>query len=76
MTALELLRHEAGWTQEELAYEAGVSSWTIKRLEKGVFEARNRTLAALAGALEVPLKDMHKLLEIVEQDDEPLAGVR
>jgi transcriptional regulator with XRE-family HTH domain len=50
------LRDSRGWTQEELAEGAGVSS--VKMIETGHRGGRVATLQKIARALEVPLQDL------------------
>ena len=52
------LRVESGFTQKDLANNAGVSLPTIKKLEGAKGETRVNTLRAIAGALDIRLKDL------------------
>ncbi|MGL5823419.1 MAG: helix-turn-helix domain-containing protein [Nocardioides sp.] len=56
------LRTARGWNQERLAEVSGVAVRTIQRLEAGN-EASLETLALVAGALEVPVRDLFVSLE-------------
>lgn len=47
------LRKERGWSQETLAFEAGLHATEISRLERGLREPRLGTLAQVAQALGV-----------------------
>ena len=47
-------REERGWSQEELAYRAGLASVQISRIERGKREIRVTTLIKLVRALDVP----------------------
>jgi transcriptional regulator with XRE-family HTH domain len=49
---LRALREEKGWTQEELAEKARLTSVQISRVERGVREVRLTTLLRLIAALE------------------------
>jgi transcriptional regulator with XRE-family HTH domain len=49
------LRGERGWTQEELAWEAGVSQAQISLLERGTSEPRGSTLESLADVLDTTM---------------------
>jgi transcriptional regulator with XRE-family HTH domain len=58
-TSLRRLRHEAGWSQEELARRAGLSVRTVSDLERGIHPvARRSTVAALARVLPGPASDV------------------
>jgi transcriptional regulator with XRE-family HTH domain len=46
-------RHARGWTQEDLAEEAGLAPVQISRIERGVREIRLTTLIRLVKALDV-----------------------
>lgn len=46
------LRHEKGWTQEELADRSGLAPVQISRVERGAREVRLTTLLRLMAALE------------------------
>jgi transcriptional regulator with XRE-family HTH domain len=50
-TLLHRLRLEHGWTKEELARQAEVSSQTIRKAERG-FPLREDSMAKIARALE------------------------
>lgn len=47
------LRKERGWSQETLAFEAGLHATEISRLERGLREPRLGTIASVAEALGV-----------------------
>lgn len=50
---IRALRESKGWTQEDLAEEAGIGPATVSRLERGVIEPRVETLRALCEAFDV-----------------------
>lgn len=50
---LRAAREDKGWTQEELADRADLTSVQISRVERGVREVRLTTLLKLIAALEV-----------------------
>jgi len=50
-TNLRRLRNEKGISQDDLAYEAGVSRSYLSQLEKGVFYASLKIVGRLAEAL-------------------------
>jgi transcriptional regulator with XRE-family HTH domain len=60
-TNLRRLRHAKGLSQDDLAYEAGVSRSYLSRIEKGVFFASLNVLGKLATALEVEPAELLKL---------------
>jgi transcriptional regulator with XRE-family HTH domain len=47
-------RKSRGWTQEDLAHEAGLAVVQISRIERGRREVRLSTLLRLLSALEAP----------------------
>lgn len=47
-------RKAKGWTQEDLAYESGLASVQVSRIERGVREIRLTTLVRLLVALDAP----------------------
>jgi transcriptional regulator with XRE-family HTH domain len=60
-TNLRRLRHAKGLSQDDLAYEAGVSRSYLSQIEKGVFFASLKVLGKLAAALEVEPAELLKL---------------
>jgi HTH-type transcriptional regulator/antitoxin HipB len=48
---LRTARERKGWTQDELAAQAGVGQQTISRLEAGIGDPKLTTLARLEAAL-------------------------
>lgn len=60
-TNLRRLRHEKRLSQDDLAYEAGVSRSYLAQLEKGSFYASLKILGKLAEALEVEPSELLKL---------------
>jgi transcriptional regulator with XRE-family HTH domain len=55
-TTIKLLRGEQ--PQEDLAHEAGISTSTLSRIERGMHEPSLTTLRKLAAALEVSPADL------------------
>lgn len=53
---LLVLRMKHHWTQDQLALESGVPQSEISKIERGVHNATEDTLAALARALDVELR--------------------
>lgn len=53
------LRLEKGWSQEQLASIAGLSTRTVQRLENGE-QASLETLSAIAAALELRIGDLNQ----------------
>lgn len=57
------LREERGLTQEGLAFEAGVTSSYISRIERGERRIPNTTLESIAGALGSTASYLYSKLE-------------
>lgn len=55
---LRIYREAASLTQEQLAVKAGVTSKTVRDIEKGVRAPHNGTLLLLADALQVRPDDL------------------
>lgn len=55
---LRHLREEAGLSQEELSFRAGIHRTQISLLENGTRLPRFETLIRLAGAVEAPVADL------------------
>ena len=54
-------RAERGWTQDELAERAGLSSAMVEALERGeALWATRHALANLAAALALPVEDLER----------------
>ena len=51
-TNLRRIRHEKGLSQDDLAYEAGVSRSYLSQLEKGSFYASLKIIGRLAAVLK------------------------
>ncbi len=60
------LRTERGWSQAELAHQAGVAPSTIYNWESGRYEPRASQMRDLATALDVKMDD----IELVETGKE------
>jgi transcriptional regulator with XRE-family HTH domain len=60
---LRRLRHAKGMSQDDLAYEAGVSRSYLSQLEKGAFYASLKIVGKLAQALDVQPADLLKTTE-------------
>jgi transcriptional regulator with XRE-family HTH domain len=60
-TNLRRLRHAKGLSQDELAYEAGVSRSYLSQLEKGAFYASLKIVGKLAAVLGVEAADLLRL---------------
>jgi transcriptional regulator with XRE-family HTH domain len=52
------LRREQGFTQEELAHDAGVAISTVQRVERGRHQPSPRVVHAIANALDVSPRDL------------------
>lgn len=55
---LARLRQAKGWTQQQLAVEAGVHAMTISTAERGAVEPLLATVERIARALDVPLVEL------------------
>lgn len=55
---LRQTRHERGATLEEIAGRAGISLQYLSEIERGVKDPSSEMIAAVAGALGVPLADL------------------
>ena len=53
---LQVLRREAGVTQEQLANETGLTVESISNMERGIFGPKFDNLEKIAKTLEVPVK--------------------
>jgi transcriptional regulator with XRE-family HTH domain len=60
-TNLRRLRNAKGISQDDLAYEAGVSRSYLSQLEKGVFYASLKIIGRLAKALDAEPAEFLKL---------------
>jgi transcriptional regulator with XRE-family HTH domain len=60
-TNLRRLRHAKGLSQDELAYEAGVSRSYLSQLEKGAFYASLKIVGKLAAVLGVEAAELLRL---------------
>jgi transcriptional regulator with XRE-family HTH domain len=56
---LRYIREQAGYSQQNLADESGVSQHTISEIELGRRKPQGRTLRKLAGALNVEVRDFY-----------------
>jgi transcriptional regulator with XRE-family HTH domain len=60
-TNLRRFRHAKGLSQDDLAYEAGISRSYLSQIEKGVFFASLKIVGKLATALDVEPAELLKL---------------
>ena len=60
-TNLRRFRHAKGLSQDDLAYEAGVSRSYLSQIEKGVFFASLKIVGKLASALDAEPAELLKL---------------
>ena len=51
MKSIRVVRAVRGWSQRELAQAAGLSTWRVWRIEKGVVEPSNEEMGRLWVAL-------------------------
>ena len=63
---LKRLREERGVTQEQLAFDAGITSSALSRIERGLNNPRWTTLKRIAEALKVSLVDLATDIEMGE----------
>lgn len=69
MTALQQIRKEKGYTQQDLCNLSGVSISTIQKLESGVNNIRNANVSivmALARALNISVEELIRRSEKCE----------
>jgi transcriptional regulator with XRE-family HTH domain len=57
------LREDRGITQEDLAHEAGVTTGTLSRIERGLANPAWTTVARIARALGVSLEELGAAVE-------------
>lgn len=57
MEIVRKLRKERGWTQRELAAEAGTTQYTVSEIEQGHRDPHPTTLRKIAEALGVPVAE-------------------
>ena len=62
-TTLRRVRHEKAMSQDDLAYEAGISRSYLSQLEKGAFYASLKIIGKLADVLEVTPAELLRLPE-------------
>jgi transcriptional regulator with XRE-family HTH domain len=60
-TNLRRLRNAKGLSQDDLAYEAGISRSYLSQLEKGAFHASLKIIGRLAKALDAEPSEFLKL---------------
>jgi transcriptional regulator with XRE-family HTH domain len=61
--AIRRLREERGITQEDLAHDAGVTTGTLSKLERGESNPGWSTVERIAGALDVSLVELARAVE-------------
>jgi transcriptional regulator with XRE-family HTH domain len=57
-THLRKIRDKKGWSQEELAHQAGISYNSLNLIENGKLNTTLATLHAIGDALDMSLKDL------------------
>lgn len=62
-TNLRRLRHEAGLSQDDLAYESEVSRSYLSQLEKGAYYASLKVIGKLAEVLKIEPAELLRLPE-------------
>lgn len=68
------LRRGIGWSQEELAFEAGIHRTYISGVERGIRNPTVLVLSEIADALKVPVHQL--LLEVPSADKRSRKGRR
>lgn len=63
IAVLARLRDERGWSQEQLAHEAGLTTSAYNRIESGSSAPGWSTVRRLAEALGVSMADLGRLVE-------------
>jgi transcriptional regulator with XRE-family HTH domain len=69
------LRLERGYSQEQLAGMAGISTRTLQRIERGA-QASPETLKCLASVLETDFTNLRKEPDMPAQSDSPLPELK
>ena len=69
--ALKRLRAERNISQEQLSFEAGITSSALSRIERGLNDPRWTTVVKLASALELT---PHELVQEAERLAGPATG--
>jgi transcriptional regulator with XRE-family HTH domain len=64
---IKQLREDREITQEQLAFEAGITASALSRIERGINNPGWTTVRRLAEALEVSLTQLAKQLEATER---------
>jgi transcriptional regulator with XRE-family HTH domain len=64
---LQRLRHDNGWTQEGLAFEADLTIATLSRIERGVTDPAWSSIRAITRALGMGLDELGAAIELEEQ---------
>lgn len=68
-------RKSKGYSQEELAFNAGLSLRTIQRIEKGSVQPRLYSLKALAGALGCSVNEFKHASEVKSSQQEKIMSL-
>ncbi len=66
-TAVRRLRERRGITQEDLAHDAGVTTGTLSKLERGQSDPAFSTVVKVAAALDVSLGELGAAVDAEEQ---------
>jgi len=66
---LRRLRHDKGWSLQELAQESGVSVGMISQIERDLANPSVRVLTAIRRALGAPVSAVFRDVSIVRDDD-------
>ena len=75
-TNLRRLRHNKDMSQDDLAYEAGISRSYLSQLEKGAFYASLNIIGRLADVLDVLPAEFLRLPEKEKRSRKKIRGTR
>lgn len=66
-TAIRQLREDGGITQEDLAHEAGITTGTLSKIERGLANPSWTTVERIAGALGVKVAQLAAAVELLDR---------
>lgn len=66
--AIRTLREDRELTQEDVAYEAGLTPGSVSRIERGTRNPSWTTVERLATALDVSLLELAEAVELAGED--------
>ncbi len=65
-TAIRQLREDRGITQEDLAHEAGITTGTLSKIERGLANPSWTTVERIAGALGLKVAHLARTAESLD----------